>query len=60
MALYKYFRPCKKATSSMSLPDPDGPLSKEVDTETTRQMLAVSWGEPEARQHAIVFSCFVP
>ena len=31
-----------------------------VHAPITRQMLAASWGEPEARQHAIVFSCFVP
>ena len=38
MALYKYFKPYRKATSSMPLPDPDGPLSKEVDTETIKEL----------------------
>ena len=38
MALYKYFKPCRKATSSMPLPDPDGLLSKEVNTETIKEL----------------------
>ena len=38
MALYKYFKPYRKATSSMPLPNPDGPLSKEVDTETIKEL----------------------
>ena len=38
MALYKYFKSFRKATSSMPLPDPNSLLSKEVDTETIKEL----------------------
>ena len=37
MALYKYFKPRRKATFNMPLPDPEGPLSEEMDTETIKE-----------------------
>ena len=38
MALYKYFKPCRKATFNTPLPDPEGPLSEEMDTETIKEL----------------------
>ena len=36
--LYKYFKPCRKVTCNMPLPNPEGPLSKEIDTETIKEL----------------------
>lgn len=38
MALYKYFKPCRKVTFNMPFPDPEGPLSEEMDTETVKEL----------------------
>ena len=38
MVLYKYFIPCRKATFNMPLPDPEGPLSEEMNTETIKEL----------------------
>jgi len=38
MALYKYFKPCRKASCNMPLPDPEGPLSKEIDIGTIKEL----------------------
>jgi len=38
MALYKYFKPCGKASCNMPLPDPGGPLSKEMDIGTIKEL----------------------
>ena len=38
MALYKFFEPYREATFSMPLPDPNVLLSKEVDTETIKEL----------------------
>jgi len=32
MVLWKYFKPCRKDACGMPLPDPSGPLSKELDS----------------------------
>ena len=38
MALYKHFKPCRKATFNMPLPDLEGPLLEEMDTETIKEL----------------------
>ena len=49
-ALWKYFKPCRKEASDMSLPDPSRPLSKEFDStikaandEATAAIESSSW-----------------
>ena len=38
MVLHKYFKPCGKATFNMPLPDPEGPLSEEMNSETIKEL----------------------
>lgn len=38
MVLYKYFKLCRKVTCNMLLPDPKGPLSKAIDSETIKEL----------------------
>ena len=38
MVLCKYFKPCGKASCNMPLPDPEGPLSKEMDIGTIKEL----------------------
>ena len=38
LGLYKYYKPCRKTSSNMLLPDPQGPLSKEMDSGTIKEL----------------------
>ena len=46
MALYKYFKPCKKESCNIVLPNPSGSLSKELDS----AVLVIEEANKEASQ----------